>query len=85
MRVPVLNTWSILERVPLSKSKNLAGSAEPVEPILTRPLFRLFTKDLNLLPFLDVYANSAQSNCVDLSESVRTLLTIFHSKLARKK
>ena len=38
LRVPVLNTGSTLERVPLSKSHNFAGSAKPVEPVLTRPL-----------------------------------------------
>ena len=35
MRVPVLNTGSSLEWVPLSKSQNFAGS---VEPVLTKPL-----------------------------------------------
>ena len=38
LRVPVLDTESTLERVPLSKSQNFAGSAELMEPILTRPL-----------------------------------------------
>ena len=57
LRVPVLNTGSILERVPLSKSQNFAGSAEPVEPVLTRPLlttpqcqtFKLFKESFSLI------------------------------------
>ena len=36
--VPVLNTRSTTEQVSLSKSKKFAGSAEPVQPVLTRPL-----------------------------------------------
>ena len=38
LRVPLLNRWFTLERVPLNESQNFAGSAEPVEPVLTRPL-----------------------------------------------
>ena len=38
LRVPLLNTEFTLERVPLSKSQNFAGSAEPMEPVLKRPL-----------------------------------------------
>ena len=38
LRVPVLNTESTLERVSLSKSQKFAGSAEPVETVLARPL-----------------------------------------------
>ena len=38
LRVPLLNTEFTLERVPLSKSQKFTGSAEPVEPVLTRPL-----------------------------------------------
>ena len=38
LQVPLLNTGSVLERVPLNVSQNFAGSAEPLEPILTWPL-----------------------------------------------
>ena len=31
LQVPLLNTGSILEQVPLSKFQNFAGSAEPTE------------------------------------------------------
>ena len=38
LRVSLLNSWFTLERVPLNESQNFTGSAEPVEPVLTRPL-----------------------------------------------
>ena len=38
LRVPLLNRWFTLERVPLNESQNFTGSAEPMEPVLTRPL-----------------------------------------------
>ena len=38
LRVPLLNTGSVLVQFSLNRSRNFAGSAEPMEPVLTRPL-----------------------------------------------
>ena len=38
LRVPLINTGSTVEWLPTNRSQNFAGSAEPVEPVLTRPL-----------------------------------------------
>ena len=38
LQVPILNTGSNLEQVPLGNSQKIAESEEPLEPILTRPL-----------------------------------------------
>ena len=49
VRVPVLNTGSTFERVPLSKSLNFAGSTEPIEHVLKRPLQ---FPNINIIPLV---------------------------------
>ena len=42
LQVPLLNTELTKQRVPLSKSQNFVGSAEPMEPVLTSRLLRIY-------------------------------------------
>ena len=70
LRVLLLNTELTLERVPLSKSQKFTGSAEPVEPVLKRPLILTMWCGPFLYEFISKY-NSV------LDFGVCLLFTIF--------